>query len=179
MAIYNGGLDVSFVRPEAVSCYRIYRGFILAALILILGLVILFTSFGMTRIAGGFFVIIGILVGHDTYRRFKFPRGKGGLGVVEVDERRVSYLSGGVGTSISIDSLDRVELHRNLKGRVTWIFYGPDGRLSVPGDAEGTDALFDALVALPGINYSQAEAAVQAEGPDVFLIWQRNRMKLH
>ena len=105
MAIYNGGLDVSFVRPEAVSWYRIYRGFILAALILILGLVILFTSFGMTRIAGGFFVIIGILVGHDTYRRFKFPGGTGGLGVVEVDERRVSYLSGGVGTSISIDSL--------------------------------------------------------------------------
>lgn len=179
MAIYNGRLDVSFVRPEAVSYFRNYRGFILAVMILMLGFIILFTSFGMTRAAGGFFVIVGILVGHDTYRRLKFPSGKGGLGVVEVDERRVSYLSGGVETSISIDLLDRVELHRKLNGRVTWIFYGPDGRLSVPGDSEGTDALFDALIALPGINYSQAEASVQAEGPDVFLIWQRNRMKLH
>jgi hypothetical protein len=78
-----------------------------------------------------------------------------------------------------MDSLDRIELHRSVKGLVTWIFYGPDGMLSVPGDAEGTDALFDALVALPGINYSQAEAAMQGTDPDIFLIWQRNRAKLH
>jgi hypothetical protein len=51
--------------------------------------------------------------------------------------------------------------------------------LSVPGDAEGTDALFDALVALPGINYSQAEAAMQGKDSDIFLIWQRDRAKLH
>ena len=81
--------------------------------------------------------------------------------------------------SISIDSLDQIELHRNAKGRVTWVFYGPDGILSVPGDAEGTEALFDALVALPGINYSQAEAAMQGKDSDIFLIWQRDRAKLH
>jgi hypothetical protein len=49
----------------------------------------------------------------------------------------------------------------------------------VPGDAEGTGKLFDALVALPGVNYAQAEAASQGCGPDLFLIWQRNRRKLH
>jgi hypothetical protein len=109
----------------------------------------------------------------------KFPDGRGGLGVLEIEERRVSYLSEGLEKSISIDSLDQIELHRNAKGRVTWVFYGPDGILSVPGDAEGTDALFDALVALPGINYSQAEAAMQGKDADIFLIWQRDRAKLH
>ena len=170
---------MSFVRPEAISYFQNYRGFILSAMIVIAGVYILASSFGTTRIAGGVILIIGLLVGHDAYRRFKFPDGRGGRGVLEVDERRVSYLFGGIETSISMDSLDRIELHRSVKGLVTWIFYGPDGMLSVPGDAEGTDALFDALVALPGINYSQAEAAMQGTDPDIFLIWQRNRAKLH
>ena len=170
---------MSFVRPEAISYFQNYRGFILSAMIVIAGVYILASSFGTTRIAGGVILIIGLLVGHDAYRRFKFPNGRGGRGVLEVDERRVSYLFGGIETSISMDSLDRIELHRSVKGLVTWIFYGPDGMLSVPGDAEGTDALFDALVALPGINYSQAEAAMQGTDPDIFLIWQRNRAKLH
>jgi len=170
---------MSFVRPEAISYFQNYRGFILSAMIVLAGVYILASSFGTTRIAGGIILIIGLLVGHDAYRRFKFPNGRGGRGVLEVDERRVSYLFGGIETSISMDSLDRIELHRSVKGVVTWIFYGPDGMLSVPGDAEGTDALFDALVALPGINYSQAEAAMQGTDPDIFLIWQRNRAKLH
>lgn len=170
---------MSFVRPEAISYFQNYRGFILSAMIVIAGVYILASSFGTTRIAGGIILIIGLLVGHDAYRRFKFPSGRGGRGVLEVDERRVSYLFGGIETSISMDSLDRIELHRSVKGLVTWIFYGPDGMLSVPGDAGGTDALFDALVALPGINYSQAEAAMQGTDPDIFLIWQRNRAKLH
>ena len=170
---------MSFVRPEAISYFQNYRGFILSAMIVIAGVYILASSFGTTRIAGGVILIIGLLVGHDAYRRFKFPNGRGGRGVLEVDERRVSYLFGGIETSISMDSLDRIELHRSVKGLVTWVFYGPDGMLSVPGDAEGTDALFDALVALPGINYSQAEAAMQGTDPDIFLIWQRNRAKLH
>ena len=170
---------MSFIRPEALDTLREYRGFILGGLILTAGLFTIFTSHGTIRIAGGLFMVIGGLIGHDAYRRFKFPTGHGGSGVVEVDERRVSYLAAGSGTSISMDMLDRIELHRNAKGRITWVFFGPEGILSVPGDAEGTDKLFDALVALPGVNYTQAEAATQGRGPDLFLIWQRNRAKLH
>ena len=170
---------MSLVRPEAISYFQNHRGFILSALITLSGVYIIMSSFGATKIVGVVFLLIGVLVGHDAYRRLKFPDGQGGLGVLEIEERRVSYLSEGLEKSISIDSLDQIELHRNLKGRVTWVFYGPDGILSVPGDAEGTDALFDALVALPGINYSQAEAAMQGKDPDIFLIWQRDRAKLH
>jgi len=170
---------MSFIRPEAISSLRKYRGFILAGLIVMAGLFIVFTSYGTTRIAGCIFLVVGGLVGHDAYRRFKFPAGEGGAGVVDVDERRVSYLSAEGGMSISMDTLERIELHRNAKGRITWVFYGPEGLLYVPGDAEGTDKLFDALVALPGVNYTQAQAATEGKGPDLFLIWQRNRTKRH
>ena len=170
---------MSFIRPEAISSLRKCRSFILAGLFVTAGLFIVFTSYGTTRIAGCIFLVVGGLVGHDAYRRFKFPAGEGGAGVVDVDERRVSYLSAEGGMSISMDTLERIELHRNTKGRITWVFYGPEGLLSVPGDAEGTDKLFDALVALPSVNYTQAQAATQGKGPDLFLIWRRNRTKLH
>ena len=170
---------MSFIRPEAMGFLRKYSGFLFASLILTVGIFIIATSYGTTRIVGIFFLIIGVLIGYDAYRRFKFPSGKGGAGLVDVDERCVSYLSAEGGMSISMDTLDRIEVHRNAKGRINWVFYGPEGILSVPGDAEGTSKLFDALVALPGVNYTQAEAATHGKGPDLFLIWQRNRTKLH
>jgi hypothetical protein len=172
-------LAVSFIRTEAQNSLRQYRGFILAGLIGMVGAYVLMTTFGTARLAGIFILVVAGLVGQDAYRRFSFPSGSGGPGVVEVDERQVSYLSSGGGASISLDSLDRVELHRNGRGRITWVFFGTDEMLSVPGDAEGTDKLFDALVALPGVNYDQAHAATQGKGSDLFLIWQKNRTKLH
>ena len=85
------------------------------------------SSFGTTRLAGGVIAVMGALIGHDAYRRFKFPVGYGGAGVVEVDERQVSYFAAGKGHSISLDSLERIELHRNMHGRTTWVFFGPEG----------------------------------------------------
>ena len=142
---------MSFIRTEAQNSLRQYRGFILAGLIGIVGVYVLMTTFGTARLAGIFILVVAGLVGQDAYR----------------------------GASISLDSLDRVELHRNGRGRITWVFFGTDEMLSVPGDAEGTDKLFDALVALPGVNYDQAHAATQGKGSDLFLIWQKNRTKLH
>ena len=56
---------MSFVRPEAISYFQNYRGFILSAMITMAGLYILISSFGTTKIVGGVFLLIGLLVGHD------------------------------------------------------------------------------------------------------------------
>ena len=84
---------MSFIRPEALRSLRKYRGFIFAGLVLITGLMIAFSSFGTTRLAGAVIAVMGALIGHDAYRRFKFPVGHGGAGVVEVDERQHRLLS--------------------------------------------------------------------------------------
>lgn len=170
---------MSFFRAEALGTLRQYRSFIIAGLFAVFGFFLLFDQPGLGKIAGGLVLFMAILVAHDGYKRMRFPAGSGGPGMVEVDERRVSYLSGTGGGAVSLDALDRVELHRNGRGRITWVFFAEDGMLEVPGDAMGTDKLFDALVALPGVNYAQAEAATQGKGPDLFLIWQKNRTKLH
>ncbi len=170
---------MSFIRPEAAAQLRKARPFILAGLIGCFGFYILFTTRGTGYIAGA--VVLGIagLIVHDTIRRARFPKGDGGPGLVEVDERRITYLSSGGGASVSLDTLTRVEAHRNRRGHVTWIFYDEDGMLSVPASASGSDVLFDAMTALPGVNYDQAAAAAKGQGPDVFLVWTRDRKALN
>lgn len=170
---------MSFIRAEAAASLRKYRSFILAGLIGLAGVYILFTGHGTAYLAAVMFLLIAALAAHDGYKRLRFPAGTGGAGVVEVDERRISYLAAQGGKSMSLDDLSRVEIHRNSRGRITWVFYSPGEMFEVPGDAMGTDKLFDALVALPGVNYAQAEAASQGQGPDLFLIWQKDRTKLH
>jgi hypothetical protein len=44
---------MSFIRPEALRSLRKYRGFIFAGMVVIAGLLIVLSSFGTTRLAGG------------------------------------------------------------------------------------------------------------------------------
>ena len=170
---------MSFIRPQAKAVITQNKGYILAACIVLFGAYIMLTTFGLGRVAGGVVLAMGALVAHDTWRRARFPTGTGGLGVVEIDERRLTYFAGHGGGSISMDTLQRAEIHRNGRGHITWVFYDDDGMVEVPGDATGTDQLFDALTALPGVNYDQVDAATKGQGPDLFLIWARDRKSLH
>lgn len=179
MAAKIGGLGLSFVRPEIAAGWDKWKQVILGAGIIAFAVYGFFDWYGLGKYAAGVIGVIGVLVAFDGWRRVRFPRGAGGLGVVEIKERRITYFSSGLGGSVSLDALQRCEVHRNSKGRITWVFYDSEGMLEVPGDAAGSDNLFDALVALPGVNYAQASAAAQGQGPDVFLIWAKDRNKLH
>ncbi|MGB1235497.1 MAG: hypothetical protein ACPG5U_07175 [Planktomarina sp.] len=170
---------MSFIRPQAAATLSKARPFILAGCMASFGIYIMLTTRGAGYLAAGVFILIAGLIAHDAYRRIMFPKGSGGVGLVEVDERRITYLSGGGGHSISIEDLTRVEAHRNGRGRVTWVFYSDEETLSVPANAMGNDKLFDAMVALPGLNHEQAQAAARGQGPDMFLVWQRDKRRLH
>ena len=78
---------MSFIRPEALRSLRKYRGFIFAGLVVIAGMMIMFSSFGTTRLAGGVIAVMGALIGHYAYRRFEVPVGYGGAGVGACDWR--------------------------------------------------------------------------------------------
>ena len=81
---------------------------------------------------------------------------------------------------MSLDRLARVEIEVLGAERRDWVFTDQsDEQLYVPLSAEGADALFDALAALPGMNTGEAIRASTALGPDRFLIWQKDRRRLH
>ncbi|MGV6838658.1 MAG: hypothetical protein ACWA40_00545 [Planktomarina sp.] len=162
-----------FVRPEVITFYRRNRPFILAGMVALFGLYIVLNTRGFGYVAGGVIIAIAGLLAHDAYRRMRFPVGEDGPGVVDVTERQITYLSAMGGGAVSLDALHRVEVHRNAQGRLMWMFYAGGDSLAVPGDAEGVAALFEALIALPGVDLQQAEAANTGKGTDIFLVWAK------
>lgn len=167
------------IRPEARGVWDTWKQVIFGGVVALAGIYIGFTTFGLTRWAGVLIFGMGALIAFDGYRRVRFPWGSNGAGIVEIDERQITYLSATGGNSVSLDNLQRVELHRNARGRKTWVFYDAEGMLAVPTDASGSENLYDALVALPGLNFDQVQAADQGEGTDIFLIWNKTAQKLH
>ena len=172
------------IRPEAAAWLQRWREVGIGLLILGLGLfgaynavgVLLYISFVLVLVGGGI-VWVGA-------RRARFPARGGGPGVVEVDERQITYFGPEGGAAVSIDALDRIDIATTDAGPYApdlfWHFRTEDGGiLQVPGDAEGVGTLFDALAALPGVDYSAVTMASGSTEPAVFEIWKRPRRSLH
>ncbi|MGB0798010.1 MAG: hypothetical protein ACPGRD_01655, partial [Planktomarina sp.] len=80
---------MSFIRPGAADTLRKFKTFILAGLFACFGFYLIFDQVGLGKVAGGVVLTMAALVAHDGYRRMRFPAGQGGVGMVEVDERRI------------------------------------------------------------------------------------------
>ena len=169
------------IREEAREALLRWREVILGAVLIAFGGNWLLTGHTLQPVLGGLLVGLGLALLWLGYRRVRFPKGEGGPGLVEVTERQISYLTAAGGGAIALDGLARVEVHTGASG-ILWVFTVATGeQLSIPGNARGAEALFDALVSLPGSNYDQAVQAAQAGAgqPDKFLIWQKDRRALH
>ncbi|KAJ54050.1 hypothetical protein ACMU_03920 [Actibacterium mucosum KCTC 23349] len=172
------------IRPEVTEALVRWREVILGVAIVVFGLW-LFNLGGVFYPVVGFFAgLLGVGLAIAAWRRMRFPGGGGGLGVVEVDERQITYFAPQGGGAVSIDTLARVEIHTNNAGPfqpdLFWVFHS-DGEpmLTIPGGAKGIEALFDALSALPGANYAAATEAAGSTEQALFVIWQKERSRLH
>jgi len=145
------------------------------ALVLLAGLAVAGATFGITRALGVALALLGLALLWVGWQRRRFGRGVGGgVGVVQVDERRLAYwgpLSGGV---IDMDDLARLDL--DPTGRPAhWILWGPGGqRLAVPVDALGAERLLDLFAALPGLSVERLVAAREAPGDALATLWSRS-----
>ncbi|MEM7296223.1 MAG: hypothetical protein AAF330_06320 [Pseudomonadota bacterium] len=172
---------MSVIRPEAATLIARWWGFGLALTGLALGLTWAVAAQGLLPYAGAVLSVVSALFAVDQLKRARFVTGDGGAGLVEVDERQITYFSAGQrGARFAIDSLARVEIEVLGARRRAWVFSdAAGGTLRVPLNAVGAEALFDALAALPGMHSDEAVKAASAKGPDRFLIWQRDRRRLH
>lgn len=172
------------IRPEVTGWILRWREVIFSMFIVAAGL-------WLFNLGGVFYPVVGFLaallgagLGYTAWRRVRFPAGAGGAGVVEVDERQITYFSPSGGRAVSIDALVRVEIETHSAGPfqpdLFWIFYS-DGEspLRIPGGASGTEGLFDALSALPGADYAAASQAATSAEQALFVIWQKERPALH
>lgn len=170
---------MSFVRPEAQRVLHQWRDAIIGGVAVAIGAYWSFSTGPILRWVAVLMIVGGGAVLWNGIRRARLPRAGGGAGVVQVDERQITYLAAEQGGIISIDDLIRVEIHANGKG-FDWLFQTAGmALLRIPGNAEGADSLYDALAALSGANIDLVTEANTSNQRDIFLIWQRDRRALH
>ncbi len=175
---------MSFVRPEVVEALVRWREALLGVLLFLCGGWFVLTGYGLFSIGGWIAVAVGALLVWEGVLRSQFPRQGGGPGVVDIDERQITWFGPTGGGSVSLDALSLIAIRRTQAGSATsdffWEFEDTDGnRLSVPGDAENADALFDALAALPGVDYEAIIAASGRADEGLAVVWHRPSGRLH
>ncbi len=169
---------MSFIRPEAAAFLKKWREAIIAGVILLGSLQAASATTGAMNAFAWVTALIGAALFVEGVRRARLPGKAGGVGVVDVDERQITYFGPHGGGAISINELSRIKVRTTGEGPKTsdffWEFTDRAGqRLTIPGDAENASALFDALTALPGADYEKVIQASGSTDAAEFLVWER------
>lgn len=164
---------MSFLRPEATTALIRWREALIGFAIIVFGLNWAFFSIGLWVWLGTALALVGAAILWSGIQRARFTPGSGGLGVVEVDERQVTYLAPVGGGMASLETLLRVEIAKDTLGHAVWRFTTPDERLSIPAAAEGAQSLFDALTALPKAEIETAIRALKSPPDTPVTIWSK------
>lgn len=164
---------MSFFRPEAVAEVKRWQGALAAGAVTLLGLWWGLTSLGLVKWVGWALVLGGGAATWAAAQRARFHGGSGGLGVVEVDERQIAYFAPVGGGILSLESLSEVAIAPDYEGLPVWLLRAHDEILIVPASAAGTEALFDALTALPGADMEAAIRASRGRPGAKVVIWSR------
>ncbi len=171
------------IRPEARARILRFREAILGGVIAGLGLWWALGSLGLIKWMGIALALLGAAVAWQGLMRARIRVGTGGVGVVQIDERQVIYLAPVGGGFSSLDLVQDITIARDFAGLPVWRFRTGAECLTIPTSAEGSEALFDALTVLPGIDIAAAIRAVNAAtdkaGPDRTVIWSRKVINLH
>ncbi|SPF77369.1 hypothetical protein ALP8811_02396 [Aliiroseovarius pelagivivens] len=167
------------IRPELRAELIRYREALVGAGIILLGLWWAWGSLGLITWMGLALAGFGAVILWSGLRRARIRSAHGGVGVVQIDERQVTYLAPVGGGFASLDDLRLIEIAKDRAGLSVWRFHQPGNVLVVPARAEGAEAIFDALTALSGADIAAAIRAVNTPPADTVVIWGRAVVKLH
>lgn len=107
------------------------------------------------------------------FRRAQFRSPGGGVGVVLLDEGRLTYfgpLSGGSVAVREVVSIGIDPRHRPAH----WVVRDARTELLIPVDAEGAGVLFDAFALLPGLDLGTVLAASEKAAAAPTTLWRRD-----
>ena len=149
------------IRPELSAALVRYREALGAGLVVLAGLWLMALG-GYVLVPLGLIVAaIGAVLTLTALRRARFAQKVTAPGIVEVDERQISYLAPELGGFVSLDELVEIRLLA-IKGRRMWRLKQVDGQaLLIPVDAQGAETLFDVFASLPGMDSAALVVALQ------------------
>ena len=161
---------MSFLRPEAAATLMRWREALVGMATLGLGLWLSLTSFGAVFLIGLGLSAFGFGLGVTGVQRARFRGAAGAAGLVEIDERRVTYLGPFGGGAMDLDDVMSLAIHPHP----AWLLTDRGGeRLMIPVGAKGADALFDGFSALPGLSPHRLVTAVRMPPSETDVIWRR------
>ncbi|MBW2495220.1 MAG: hypothetical protein JRE43_10760 [Deltaproteobacteria bacterium] len=167
---------MSFLRPEARAALLRWREVLVGAAGLAIGLRLAATSFGAVFIIGCGLALAGAALIVAGIQRARFRSGGGGAGVVDLDERRITYFGPFGGGAVAVDDLVEIGVDPSR----SWLIRDAHGtHLMIPMNAEGADALFDAFAAVPGLTPARLVEAVRATPRQYTTIWAKPQGRLH
>ncbi len=174
---------MTWIRPELLFALRRWRDACLGVLVLAIGARWVFgLTGGLLHWFGFLIMFVGACLTFLGARRALLLQDGAGLGLVDVRERLITYMSPNGGGDLSIDGLSYVairvggtprEIDQIAEIKPIWILRGQDGELQVPCDAKGSENLLDAMTCLPNIDISLAIKALSSSTPNTFVIWQK------
>jgi len=178
---------MSFIRPEAQVIVARWRDVIIGGVMMACALVIGAGAAGLVWIMAALLFLLGAGLAVTGWQRARIAsRGGAGVapGLVELDERQLSYLAGEGGAIVVLSEVNRIEIEiapppeGAAAGDMIWVFRRmghPPAR--IPADALGADRLIDALAGFSGASYENVIRASRSPAPEQgkahFLIWQR------
>ena len=167
---------MSFIRPEVRASLARWREVIAGAVTLALGLQLALTSYGALFLIGAALALAGAALVVAGVQRARFRSGGGGAGVVDLDERRITYFGPFGGGAVSVDDLVEIGVDPSR----SWLIRDAHGtHLMIPMNAEGADALFDAFAAVPGLTPARLVEAVRSTPRQYTTIWAKPQGRLH
>lgn len=170
---------MSFLRPEAMATLARWREAMIGVALVLFAIWWGLGSHGFVRGAALVIGVVGLAVLWGGIRRARFQPSAQGAGVVDVDERQITYFAPEGGHAVSLDALVTVSIALHATGPA-WVFVDETGQaLAIPAGAAGADKLYDAVSALPGVDYPALLRAVEAPSPEPRLIWGAPRKALH
>ena len=161
------------IRPEVRIFLKHYAQALTGAVLTALALYWTLTIPGVLHWITGAFAVIAAALTVDGIRRGRLLRESDEVaGVLEIDERRILWMTGEGGAALSINELVEVDLLR--RGRNTfWRLKDRGGQaLLVPYTAKGAEGLIDGLAVLDGIDFSLAAKALGRKDDHTTVLWR-------
>lgn len=164
---------LDFIRPEIRSITKRWREVIAGLGVTMLGLWWLFYAHGLLSYLAPVIILGGLGLGYVGFQRARFRSSGMAAGTVQVDEGQITYFGPQTGGAVAIADLERLTLDRNGRDRVWHLDQPGQPHLSIPVDAHGADALFDAFGRLPGLQTERMLKEMQTPQTGAVIIWER------